>query len=162
MIFSGEYEHRIDTQGRIAIPARFKTAFTDGIVLGRAYDACVIAYTPEEWERAASEIAKQPATSATARRLARLTFAGAFSANLDRIGRVVIPQQLRDYADLIEDVVIIGTGRFIEIWSSAAWAEERQTLDTEASAIAESAPSTPTENEQANGFVRNHQSESGE
>tara|TARA_B100000029_G_scaffold512734_1_gene610233 strand:- start:419 stop:907 length:489 start_codon:yes stop_codon:yes gene_type:complete len=162
MIFSGEYEHRIDPQGRIAIPARFKTAFADGIVLGRAYDACVIVYTPEEWERAASEIAQQPATSATARRLARLTFAGAFSGNLDRSGRVVVPQQLRDYADLIEDVVIIGTGRFIEIWSSTAWTQERQTLDTEASAIAESAPKTPTEKEQSHAAVRNHQSESDE
>ncbi|MDA1279323.1 MAG: division/cell wall cluster transcriptional repressor MraZ [Chloroflexi bacterium] len=140
MIFAGEYEHRIDPQGRVAIPSRFKLAFIDGIVLGRAYDNCVVAYTSDEWERAASDIAQQPNTTATARRLARFTFSGAYVGTLDRNGRVVIPAQLREYAGLGEDVVIVGTGRFIEIWSTAAWAEERRTLDTEAANIAESAP----------------------
>lgn len=139
MIFAGEYEHRIDPQGRVAIPARFKMAFIDGIVLGRAYDNCVVAYTPQEWEQAASDIAQQPSTSALARKLARLTFSGAFVGTLDRNGRVVVPVQLREYAGLGEDVIIVGTGRFIEIWSAAAWAEERRTLDTEASDIAEAA-----------------------
>jgi MraZ protein len=140
MIFVGEYEHRIDPQGRVAIPARFKIAFVEGIVLGRAYDNCVVVYTPEEWERAASDIAQQPSTSASSRKLARLTFSGAFTGTLDRSGRVVIPVQLREYAGLGEDVIIVGTGRFIEIWSSVAWAEERRTLDTEAADIAEAAP----------------------
>ena len=140
MIFAGEYEHRIDPQGRVAIPARFKLAFIDGIVLGRAYDNCVVIYTPEEWERAATDISQQPATSASARKLARLTFSGAFTGTLDRNGRVVVPVQLREYAGLGEDVVIVGTGRFIEIWSAAAWAEERRVLDTEATDLAEGAP----------------------
>jgi MraZ protein len=140
VIFAGEYEHRIDPQGRVAIPARFKMAFADGIVLGRAYDNCVVAYTPEEWERAASDIAQQPNTSSGARKLARLTFSGAYVGTLDRNGRVVIPMQLREYAGLGDDVIIVGTGRFIEIWSEAAWAEERRTLETEAADIAERAP----------------------
>jgi MraZ protein len=140
LIFAGEYEHRIDPQGRVAIPARFKQAFLEGIVLGRAYDNCVVVYTPEEWERAASDIAQQPATSANARKLARLTFSGAYVGSLDRSGRVVIPQQLREYAGLGDDVVIVGTGRFMEIWSVDAWEHERRSLDTDAADIAESAP----------------------
>lgn len=140
LIFAGEYEHRIDPQNRVAIPARFKQAFLEGIVLGRAYDNCVVVYTPEEWERAASDIAQQPATSANARKLARLTFSGAYAGNLDRSGRVVIPQQLREYAGLGDNVVIVGTGRFMEIWSIDAWEHERRSLDTEAADIAESAP----------------------
>ena len=132
MIFAGEYEHRIDPQGRVAIPSRFKMAFIDGIVLSRAYDNCVIVYTPEEWERVGTDIAKQPSTVAGARKLARLTFSSAYVGALDRNGRVVVPVQLREYAGLGEDVVVVGTGRFIEIWSTAAWAEERRTLDTEA------------------------------
>ena len=140
MIFAGEYVHRIDPQGRVAIPSRFKMAFIDGIVLGRAYDNCVVVYTPEEWERAGSDIAQQPSTSASARKLARLTFSSAYVGTLDRNGRVVVPGQLREYAGLGEDVVLVGAGRFIEIWSTAAWAEERRTLDTEAAQIAESAP----------------------
>jgi MraZ protein len=140
MIFAGEYEHRIDAQGRVAIPARFRMAFIDGIVLGRAYDNCVVIYTPEEWERAASDISQQPNTSSSARKLARLTFSGAYVGTLDRSGRVVVPLQLREYAGLGEDVIVAGTGRFIEIWSAGAWAEERRTLDTEATDIAEAVP----------------------
>jgi MraZ protein len=154
MIFAGEYEHRIDPQGRVAIPARFKMAFIDGIVLGRAYDNCVVAYTPEEWERAASDISQQPSTSASARKLARLTFSGAFVGTLDRSGRVVVPVQLREYAGLGEDVIIVGTGRFIEIWSAAAWAEERRTLDTEAADIAEAAPQVAPVVEQTQIVIR--------
>jgi MraZ protein len=164
MIFAGEYEHRIDPQGRVAIPARFKMAFIDGIVLGRAYDNCVVVYTPEEWERAASDIAQQPNTSASARKLARLTFSGAFTGTLDRSGRVVVPAQLREYAGLGEDVIIVGTGRFIEIWSATAWAEERRTLDTEASDIAEAAPAVVPQLEQTNIVLRQYEpdAETGE
>jgi len=140
MIFAGEYEHRIDPQSRVAIPARFRIAFVHGIILGRAYDKCVVVYTPKEWERAASDIAQEPSTSASARKLARLTFSGAFTGKLDRSGRIVIPSQLREYAELGEDVIIVGTGRFVEIWSINAWARERKSLIAQASEIAESAP----------------------
>ncbi len=162
MIFAGEYEHRIDPQGRVAIPARFKLAFVDGIVLGRGYDNCVVVYTPEEWDRAASDIAQQPATSAGARKLARLTFSGAFTGTLDRSARVVVPVQLREYAGLGEDVVIVGTGRFLEIWSATAWGEERRTLDTEASDIAEAAPAVSPKPEQTNIVVRQFEPETNE
>ena len=162
MIFAGEYEHRIDPQGRVAIPARFKMAFIDGIVLSRAYDNCVVVYTPEEWDRAASDIAQQPSTSASSRRLARLTFSGAFAGTLDRSGRIVVPVQLREYAGLGEDVIIVGTGRFIEIWSAMAWAEERRTLDTEATDIAEAAPHVAPQAEQTQIIVRQIEVETGE
>ncbi len=131
----------------MAIPARFKKSFADGIVLGRAYDNCLVVYTLIEWEKAASEIAQQPNTSASARRLARLTFSGAYVGSLDRHARVVIPAQLREYAGLAESAIIVGTGRFIEIWSTSAWSEERSSLDTEATEIAERAllPTPTTE-----------------
>lgn len=161
VIFAGEYEHRIDPQGRVAIPARFKMAFLDGIVLGRAYDNCVVVYTPEEWERAASDIAQQPNTSSSARKLARLTFSGAYVGTLDRSGRVVIPVQLREYAGLGEDVIIVGTGRFIEIWSTGAWSEERQTLDTEATEIAEHAPHVAPQPELTQIVIRQNDMETG-
>lgn len=162
MIFAGEYEHRIDPQGRVAIPSRFKLAFIDGIVLGRAYDNCVVVYTPEEWERAATDLAQQSNTAANARKLARLTFSGAYAGTLDRAGRVVVPIQLREYAGLGEDVVIVGTGRFIEIWSATAWAEERRTLDTEAADIAESAPQVAPQPELNQVVIQQSDAETGE
>jgi MraZ protein len=139
LIFSGEYEHRIDPQGRVSVPARFRPAFENGIVLSRAYERCLVIYTPEEFTVVAGEIRKQPQTSADARRLARITFSGAYELALDRHGRFLVPQPLREYAGLEDDVVIIGTGRFLEVWSRAAWTEERSALDEDAVEIAERA-----------------------
>lgn len=141
MIFAGEFEHRIDPQGRISIPARFRSAFEDGIVLGKAYDRCVLIYTPDEWQRAADALASQPATLGASRRLNRLHFSGAYPSQLDRSGRVLLPPQLREYAGLGENVVLVGTGRFFEIWDRSAWEQERELLDAQAADIAEAAPS---------------------
>ena len=82
MIFSGEFDHRIDSQGRVAIPVRFRDAFKPGMVLAEGYDRCIDVYTLDEWERVASDISDRPSTSAN-RRLARARFAGAFTADLD-------------------------------------------------------------------------------
>lgn len=140
MIFAGEFEHRIDPQGRISIPARFRSAFEDGIVLGKAYERCLFIYTSEEWEKVAASIAEQPTNMAAARRFARLTFSGAYPSQLDRSGRVLIPPQLRQYAGLGENVVLVGTGKVFEIWDRAAWQQESEMLDAQAQEIAESAP----------------------
>ena len=140
VIFAGEFEHRIDPQGRVSMPARFRPAFEDGIVLSKAYDPCVVVYTMEQWEKIAEDVAAAPANLAGSRRLARLTFAGSYPSMLDRAGRVLLPPPLRDYAALEDNVVIVGTGRFLEIWSSAAWRAEREALDEHAADIAENAP----------------------
>lgn len=142
MIFAGEFEHRIDPQGRISVPARFRTAFEDGIVLGKAYDRCVLIYTPQEWQNAADSLASQPANLGASRRLNRLHFSGAYPSQLDRSGRVLIPPQLREYAGLAENVVLVGTGRFFEIWDRSAWEQERELLDAQAPEIAEAAPTS--------------------
>lgn len=144
MIFAGEFEHRIDPQGRISIPARFRPAYEDGIVLSKAYDPCVIVYTQEEWQAVAASLANQPANIGASRRLNRLTFSGAYPSQLDRSGRVLIPPQLREYAGLGENIVLIGTGRFFEIWDRSAWEQERELLDAQASEIAEAAGSRPS------------------
>lgn len=137
MIFSGEYEHRIDSQGRIAIPARFRGAFADGVVLARGYDACITAYPVSEWNRLAEVLDDLQATSADARRLYRITFGGAFPTDLDRQGRALVPAGLRQYAGISENVVTVGAGKYLEIWSSERWRTERQSLDAEAAQIAE-------------------------
>ena len=138
-IFSGEFDHRIDSQGRIAIPARFRAAFAGGVVLARGYDPCIVAHTPEEWERVAADIASLPPTQASSRRLARLTFSGAYPAEPDRQGRVVIPAPLREYAGIGDEAVVVGAGGSVEIWAVDRWRAERMELDEQAAQIAESA-----------------------
>ncbi len=139
MIFSGEYECRADPQGRVSVPARFRPAFEAGIVLSKAYDRCLMVYTTSEFEVAAEEVLKGPRTRTGSRRLARLTFAGAHELALDRHGRLLVPTPLREYAGLGEQVVIVGTGKTLEIWSKELWSDERTILDDESAEIAERA-----------------------
>ena len=108
-------------------------------MLGKAYDRCVQVYTPEEWQNAADALASQPATQGVSRRLSRLHFSSGYPSQLDRSGRVLVPPQLREYAGLGESVVLVGTGRFIEIWDRSAWEQESELLDAQASEIAEAA-----------------------
>lgn len=140
LIFAGAFEHRIDGQGRVSVPARFRAAFNEGMILSKSYDNCVLVYTVSEWETVAAELARRPANLVAARRLNRHTFSGAYPTSLDRNGRVLLPPQLRNYASLVDDVVIVGTGRFVEIWDNKEWFRENQTLDSEAASIAETAP----------------------
>ena len=110
-------------------------------MLSKAYDHCVIVYTQEEWEKVAAQLASQPSNIAANRRLNRLTFAGSYPSQLDRSGRVLIPPQLRQYAGLGEDIVLVGAGQTFEIWDRAAWQHERSTLDEQAAEIAEAGAS---------------------
>lgn len=108
-------------------------------MLGKAYDRCVQVYTPEEWQNAADALASQPATQGVSRRLSRLHFSSGYPSQLDRSGRVLVPPQLREYAGLGENVVLVGTGRFMEIWDRSAWEQESELLDAQAAEIAEAA-----------------------
>jgi MraZ protein len=137
LIFAGEFEHRIDPQGRISVPARFRPAFEDGIVLSKAFDHCVNVYTHAEWEQVAAEMAAIPTNRGISRRLNRLTFAGAYPSQLDRSGRVLIPPQLREYAGLGENIVLVGAGSLMEIWDRSAWEQESEIIDAQAAEIAE-------------------------
>jgi MraZ protein len=124
MQFHGEYQHRIDPQGRIAIPARFRYVFRGGIFLTKGLDPCVWAFSPESWGEWSASIAAMSPSRRQARVLRRATFGSAFDLELDRQGRVLLPQPLRRFADLNEEVVFVGTGNYLEIWDRHKWEEE--------------------------------------
>ena len=142
-MFLGEYDYRIDQKGRVAIPAKLREAFRDGVVLSRGFDNCIAVYPVAEWQRVADRLATLPLTRSNARRVNRFTFSGAFSLELDRLGRVVLPSALRQYAQIKEDVIIAGVGRFIEIWSKALWAAEQSVMSEQAGEIAEATELSP-------------------
>ena len=123
MQFHGEYQHRIDPQGRVAIPARYREEFSGGIYLTRGFDQCIWAFSPGEWEEYSSRYAAMSPNSRDARTLRRRVFGSTFDLELDRQGRVVLPQPLRQYAGLQEEVVIVGAGTWLELWDGSRWAE---------------------------------------
>ena len=136
-MFLGEYEYRIDQKGRIAVPPRFRESFTNGIVVTRGYDRYVVAYTLVEWNKVSEDYAALPTTSASSRRLNRLIFSNAFNLNLDRLGRLLLPPSLKEYAQIQEDVIIAGVGNYLEVWGRESWNQERTAMEDRAAEIAE-------------------------
>jgi MraZ protein len=124
MQFHGEYIHRLDPQGRVAIPSRFRDVFRGGLVLSKGLDSCVWAFSHTSWEAWSSEVAARSPKFKLSRVMRRRTFGSAFDLELDRQGRVLVPQPLRVYAGLKEEVVLVGNGDYLELWDKERWESE--------------------------------------
>lgn len=117
----GEYKHNLDTKGRIIMPSKFRELLDGQFVITRGLDRCLFAYTEEEWSRIEEKLKTLPLTKKDARKFTRLFFSGAAAVEIDKQGRINIPQNLREYAGLTKDCTVIGVSSRIEIWDSAAW-----------------------------------------
>jgi MraZ protein len=136
-MFLGEYELRIDPKGRLAIPTKFRDAFRGGLVISRGFDRCVNIHTLAEWERVAEDLVSLPTTQLNPRRIARFTFSGAFDLELGRQGRIVMPLALRQYADIGDEVVLVGVYSYLQVWARHLWETEKQFVAEHAADIAE-------------------------
>lgn len=110
----GEYLHAIDLKGRLNFPARLREDFGESFIITKGLDNCLFCYSENEWNKLEEKIAALPLSKS--RNLQRFLFAGAVVAEPDKQGRVLIPQNLRDYAGLQKDVMIIGASNRAEIW----------------------------------------------
>ena len=135
--FLGEYQYRIDTKGRVAIPARFREAFKEGVVVAQGFEKCINVYSVAEWEKVAEKLTSLPMTRQNARRINRAILSSAFNLELDRQGRVVLPSTLKDYAAIKSEVVIAGLHSYLEIWNAENWAAEKAVMRAQAAQIAE-------------------------
>ena len=120
-MFLGEYSHTLDAKGRLIIPARLRQGLEEGLVVTRGYDPCLLVYPLHEWQALAEKVALTPLSSRMARSYRRLTFGGAQEATLDKMGRVLLPAFLREYASIGDEAVIVGVSSYIEIWSPSKW-----------------------------------------
>lgn len=137
-MFMGEYRHSIDDKGRLIIPARFRAELGEAFILTRGLDHCLFVYPMEEWRQIEAKLRTLPLTKADARSFVRFFFSGAVECELDKQGRIMIPQNLREYAEIEKDVVAVGVSTRVELWSAGRWdkyvAEASESFD----AIAES------------------------
>lgn len=134
----GEYEHTIDDKNRLTLPAKFRRAFADGVVLSRGLDGCLYAYPRDRWERdVESRLAALDPLSREARQMRRHFFAGATLDGLDKQGRVTIPPVLLKHANLDRDAVVAGMHDHLEIWDHAAWQAQLADLEGRAEDVAE-------------------------
>jgi MraZ protein len=134
----GEYEHTIDDKNRLTLPAKFRRAFENGIVVTRGLDGCLYAWTPVAWEnyRDTTLSALHP-LSQEGRRMHRHFFSGASETAPDKQGRVSIPPALLEHAKLGRDVVVAGVNDRLEIWDRAAWKRELAEVEGSAEDVAE-------------------------
>ena len=134
----GEYEHTIDDKNRLTLPARFRQAFADGIVVTRGMDGCLFAYTRTDWDHLVeTRLSGLDLLSQEGRRMQRFFYAGATEAELDKQGRVGIPAALLEHAKLGRDVVVAGVHDHLEIWDRAAWRLELAEVEGSAEDVAE-------------------------
>ncbi|MAF20166.1 MAG: division/cell wall cluster transcriptional repressor MraZ [Parcubacteria group bacterium] len=117
----GEYKHILDTKKRLAVPAKFRRFFKQGAVITRGIDNCLVLYSLKEWENMANKLGKLPASQTEARSFARVMLAGAMAVKFDRLGRILVPDYLKEYALLKKKAVIIGLYNRLEIWSEEKW-----------------------------------------
>jgi MraZ protein len=128
-VFTGEYRHAVDDKGRIAVPSRFRAQLAGNVVVARWMDSCLAIFPVAAWEELAAKLAGLPMTDPNARLLQRQLFAGAFETELDRQGRVLVPQNLRDHAGLEGEALVLGSRDHAEIWAPARWAEYSRSLE---------------------------------
>ncbi|MGM9525064.1 MAG: division/cell wall cluster transcriptional repressor MraZ [Peptococcaceae bacterium] len=115
-MFFGEYEHTIDTKGRVIIPAKLRDALGESFIIAKGLDGCLSVYSMEQWTAFEAKLQALPLSQPDARAFARFFFSGATEGELDKQGRVMIPPNLREHAGLTKDVVIAGAGNRLEIW----------------------------------------------
>lgn len=136
-MFIGEYHHQLDEKGRVAVPAKFRRDLQPGAVVTRGIDRCLFLYTKAEWLRLAERLARLPIAQANTRAFARLMLAGAMDVALDRQGRVILPEYLRDYAGLTRRVVLAGLYNRVELWDRLRWDRYKRTTERSSTTIAE-------------------------
>ncbi|MDY4677530.1 division/cell wall cluster transcriptional repressor MraZ [Bifidobacterium tsurumiense] len=117
----GTYAPKIDAKGRMALPAKMRTQLGDGLVLARGQEHCVYLLPQIEFRRIAMQIQRTSMGNKAAREYLRVFLSGAVDQDPDKQGRVLVPQMLRDYANLGDDIVVIGVGTRAEIWNRQAW-----------------------------------------
>ncbi len=136
-MFIGEFQHNLDNKGRIAVPAKFRNKLTGGAIVTRGLDHCLFVFTNKDWEVLAQKLIALPLAQANSRAFARLMLAGAVDAELDKQGRILIPDYLREYAGLKKQTTVAGLYNRIEIWDSEVWRGYKTKTEASSDEIAE-------------------------
>ena len=133
----GQYNYNLDPKKRLTIPTKFRSVLSKGAILTRGIDGCLFLYPQKQWDELANKLSKLPLSQANARSFARVMIAGAMDVKVDSLGRILIPDYLKDYAKLDKKVVIAGLYDRIEIWDEDNWQKYGETTGTQVENIAE-------------------------
>ena len=124
-MFFGEFEYKVDEKSRVPIPPKFRSELRDGLVITPGVEQCITAYPLPEWKKLAATLTNGSVTPSKLRKLNRAIFATAFSINIDGQGRIALPNPLREYAGIEDEVIITGANNYFELWNKDRWTEEK-------------------------------------
>ena len=133
----GEYLHTLDSKKRLSLPAKFRKEVGRKVVLTRGLDACLFMYPLPAWKKIAEKIAQLPVGQSDTRGMSRFLLAGATEVEVDGTGRVLIPEYLKDFADLRQRVVLAGVSDRVEVWNEKTWDEYKKRIEKGADQMAQ-------------------------
>lgn len=136
-MFLGEYSHNIDDKNRLAIPAKFRSELKSGAVITRGLDNCLFLFTKKDWQVLVEKIGQLPLSQANARSFARMMLMGAMEVDLDKLGRILLPDYLKKFAELKKQVIVGGVLNRIEIWDEAKWQSYKSKAESKVEEVAE-------------------------
>ena len=131
-MLTGEFNHSIDSKGRLIIPSKLRESLGEHFVITKGMDGCLFLYPDNEWKAFEEKLRTLPLTNKKARKFSRFFVAGATTCELDRQGRILVPATLREFGGLEKDVVLTGNLNRIEVWSKAKWSENNDYGDMDA------------------------------
>ena len=124
LMFVGKYNNSIDAKSRLIVPARFRDELRGKCIMAKSLDKCLTIYTMEEWKKFVDKLDELPTSNPNSRRVRRHFHSSAAECDIDKQGRMTIPQELREYADIDKELVTVGSNKVIEVWSKEQWDAE--------------------------------------
>lgn len=133
----GEYTHSLDPKKRLSLPAKFRSELGKKVVVTRGLDNCLFIYPLKEWQRITQKVSELPLGQADTRGFNRFFLSGAVEVDIDSVGRILVPDFLKDFAGLTTKVVLAGVHSRVEIWDESVWMEYKKRIEKQADALAE-------------------------
>ncbi len=133
----GEYTHTIDDKNRLSLPAKFRAEMGKKVVVTPGLDGCLFVFTLKQWEKISGKLGESSLLQGDTRSFNRYMLGGASEAEVDSLGRVLIPDFLRERASLKEKVAVVGVQSRVELWNEKAWREYKSTVEKQADTLAE-------------------------
>lgn len=130
-MFIGEYKYLIDSKKRLAIPAKFRAELGSKAIVTRGLDRSLFLYTKKTWQAVADKLSTLPFSQSDVRGFSRIMLAGAMEVDVDKAGRILLPDYLKEYASLDKEVAVIGISNRIEIWDMKSWAAYKKNTEKE-------------------------------
>lgn len=133
----GEYRHTLDPKKRLSLPSKWRKELGSTLIVTRGLDNCLFVYPQAEWEKITEKIGKLPLGSADTRSFNRFFLSGAVEVEVDTVGRILVPDFLKDFAKLESKVVLAGIHDRVEIWDDNRWTEYKARIEMQADSLAE-------------------------